>query len=70
MRLRVLLLLLPVLELDELLEELLEDFRLEDPLEDFPLDDPLEFLSDPLPMRESPERLEFSAPVIALPAVL
>ena len=65
MRLRILLLLLPVLEFDELLEELLEDFRLERLL-----DDPLEFLSDPLPMRESPERLEFSAPVIALPAVL
>ena len=79
MRLRVLLLLLPVLELDELLE----DFRLEDPLEDFrledfPLEDPLEFLSDPLleflsdplPMWESLERLEFSAPVIASPAML
>jgi hypothetical protein len=60
-----LLLLLPVLEFDELLEELLEDFRLERLL-----DEPLEFLSDPLPMRESLERLEFSAPVIALPAVL
>lgn len=65
MRLRILLLLLPVLEFDELLEELLEDFRLERLL-----DEPLEFLSDPLTMGESPERLEFSAPVIALPAVL
>ena len=41
MRLRILLLLLPVLEFDELLEELLEDFRLERLLDD-PLEEPLE----------------------------
>jgi hypothetical protein len=64
-------------ELDELLEDflrddlLLDDF-LSDPIAEEPLiaDRRVEFSPDPLPMPESLERLEFSAPVIALPAVL
>ena len=64
-------------ELDELLEDFLrDDLLLDDFLSDPPPEESLladrrvEFSPDPLPMPESLEGLEFSAPVIASPAVL
>lgn len=64
-------------ELDELLEDFLrDDLLLDDFLSDPTAEEPLladrrvEFSPEPLLLRESLEGLEFSAPVIALPAVL